>query len=84
MDYDLWVKFAKLAEIKYTPQLWAKFRIHGEGKTTVSDDRCWPEMRKIYQREGGGLFSVFMTKYLIRMSLGPAWNWYKMKRLRLT
>ena len=83
MDYDLWVRFAKIAKIKYHPQLWAKFRIHGAGKTTVSDDRCWPEMREVYKREGGGLVSVFMAKYLVRRLLGPAWNWYKMKRLRL-
>ncbi|TFG47453.1 MAG: glycosyltransferase, partial [Anaerolineales bacterium] len=44
MDYDLWVRFAKIARIHYIPQLWASFRIHGEGKITLSDKRCWPEM----------------------------------------
>ncbi len=80
MDYDLWVRFAKLAPIQYFPKLLASFRIHGEGKTTVSDDRCWPEMRKIQKREGGSIFSIFMAKYIIRKALGPLWNWYKMKR----
>jgi len=83
MDYDLWVRFAKLAPIQYFPELWASFRIHGEGKTTVSDDRCWPEMRKVHKREGGSIFSPFMAKYLLRLILGPAWNWYKMKRYKL-
>lgn len=83
MDYDLWVRFAKLAPIQYNPQLWSSFRIHGEGKTTVSDDRCWPEMRKVHKREGGSVFSPFMAKYIIRRFLGPAWNWYKLKSYNL-
>ena len=83
MDYDLWVRFSKITPIKYHPKLWASFRIHGEGKTTLSDDRCWPEMRKVHQREGGSVFSLFMAKYILRMMLGPIWNWIKMKRLRL-
>jgi len=82
MDYDLWVRFAKIAPIQYVPQLWASFRIHDGGKTIVSDDRCWPEMKKVYKREGGFIFSPFMAKYTLRMILAPAWNWYKMKRYR--
>jgi len=83
MDYDLWVRFAKLSPIQYFPELWASFRIHGDGKTTVSDDRCWPEMREVHKREGGSIFSAFMAKYILRLVLGPAWNWYKMKRYQL-
>jgi glycosyltransferase involved in cell wall biosynthesis len=81
MDYDLWVRFAKISPIVYTPRLWARFRIHGGGKTTLSDARCWPEMRRVFQREGGGMLSVFMGKYWLRKALGPAWNWIKRKRL---
>jgi glycosyltransferase involved in cell wall biosynthesis len=83
MDYDLWVRFSKLASIKYCPELWASFRIHGDGKTTLSDDRCWPEMRKVYKREGGSLLSLFMAKYTIRKMIGPIWNWYKIKKYKL-
>ena len=83
MDYDLWVRFAKNAEIRYIPQLWSSFRIHGHGKTMMSDDRCWPEMRRVYQREGGGLFSLFMGKYVLRRLISPLWNWIKLKRLKL-
>jgi glycosyltransferase involved in cell wall biosynthesis len=83
MDYDLWVRFAKIAALQYTPQLWASFRIHGSGKTTVSDDRCWPEMRTVYQREGGRIISIFMGKYLLRKILGRWWNWYKIRLYKL-
>jgi len=81
MDYDLWVKFAKISTIRYNPQTWAAFRIHGEGKTTLADVRCWPEMKKVYQREGGGIISLFMVKYFIRRLLGPLWNRIKMSKL---
>jgi hypothetical protein len=81
MDYDLWVRFAKISILEYTPQLWASFRIHGSGKTMISDDRCWPEMRRVYRREGGGIISIFMGKYVIRRMIGPFWNWLKRKRL---
>jgi hypothetical protein len=83
MDYDLWVRFAKNSRIEYFPKLWAKFRIHGAGKTTVSDDRCWPEMKKVYQREGGSPISVFMGKFYLRRLLGRWWNWYKIRRYNL-
>jgi glycosyltransferase involved in cell wall biosynthesis len=81
MDYDLWVRFAKIGSIVYTPRLWAKFRIHGEGKTSLSDERCWPEMKRVFQREGGSLISFFMGKYILRKLLGPAWLWYKKKKM---
>jgi len=83
MDYDLWVRFSKITSLKYIPKVWASFRIHGEGKTTLSDNRCWPEMRIVNQREGGKQISVFMGKYLLRMLLGSTWNWIKMKRLKI-
>ncbi len=81
MDYDLWVKFARVSPIRYIPRLWAAFRVHSEGKTTVADAHCWPEMLRVYRREGGGIISVFMGKYLLRLLLGPLWNWIKRKRL---
>lgn len=81
MDYDLWVRFAKISRIRYTPQRWAGFRIHDEGKTSLADARCWPEMKRVFRREGGGLISVFMGKYVLRTLLGPLWSWYKRQRL---
>ena len=54
MDYDLWVRLAKIAPLIYHPRTWANFRLHGEGKTAVNDDRCYPEMLRVYQRERSG------------------------------
>ena len=83
MDYDLWVRFSKITQIKYVPEVWASFRIHDSGKSTISDSRCWPEMKRVYRREGGPVISAFMGKYYLRRMLGPLWNWLKLKRLGL-
>lgn len=66
MDYDLWVRLARLAPLVYQPRLWANFRLHGDGKSVIADDRCWPEMLRIHRRDGGGLFSMLVFKAKIR------------------
>lgn len=53
MDYDLWVRLAKISRLDYHPRLWANFRLHGQTKTLSSDDRCYPEMLRVYRRQGG-------------------------------
>jgi glycosyltransferase involved in cell wall biosynthesis len=75
MDYDLWVRLARLAPLVYTPRLWASFRLHGSGKTIAADDRCWPEMMRVHTREGGSKLSILYAKYLIRRIAAPAINW---------
>jgi glycosyltransferase involved in cell wall biosynthesis len=79
MDYDLWVRLAKLAPLVYTPHLWANFRLHGEGKSVIMDDRCYPEMIRVYQREGGGPFSWLAARWFFRRML---YAWFPL-RLRV-
>lgn len=74
MDYDLWVRLARLAPIQYIPHLWANFRLHSTGKTVVADDRCWPEMLKVHYRDGGSWLSIITAKYLIRKLIAPLWT----------
>jgi glycosyltransferase involved in cell wall biosynthesis len=66
MDYDLWVRLAKIAPIRYYPRLWANFRLHGGAKTVAADDRCWPEMVRVHRREGGSWLSRMSFKAFIR------------------
>ena len=66
MDYDLWVRLARIAPLHYYPRLWANFRLHSTGKSVVSDDRCWPEMLRVHYREGGSRFSWLVFKAKIR------------------
>jgi glycosyltransferase involved in cell wall biosynthesis len=66
MDYDLWVRLAKISTLCYYPQVWANFRLHQAGKTTNSDELCWPEMLRVHYREGGSWLSWIVFKAKIR------------------
>jgi glycosyltransferase involved in cell wall biosynthesis len=66
MDYDLWVRLARLSTLQYTPRLWANFRLHHTGKSVVADDRCWPEMVRVHYREGGSWLSPLVIKAKLR------------------
>ena len=66
MDYDLWVRLAKTAPLIYTPGLWANFRLHGAGKSVTMDDRCYPEMIRVYQRERGNGISPLSIRWFLR------------------
>ncbi len=74
MDYDLWVRLARLAPLVYTPRLWASFRLHAGAKTVAADERCWPEMLRVYRREGGTRFSLIYARYALRRVLAPLIN----------
>ena len=82
MDYDLWTRIASRTEINYVPQTWANFRLHTLGKTTLADDRCWPEMLRVHYRDGGSFFSVIVAKYYLRKLMSPLWNWRRRRMLK--
>jgi glycosyltransferase involved in cell wall biosynthesis len=83
MDYDLWVRLAKLSPLVYLPgRLWANFRLHGNAKTVAADDRCWPEMLRVHRREGGSWFSMIYAKYLVRKLAGPIIRWQRRRMFR--
>ncbi len=80
-DYDLWVKLAKVSRILYVPKRWAQFRIHEEGKTIAKDDRCYPDMLKVLEREGGSWLSWLRLRFYARRLF---YSWLPWKfRLRL-
>lgn len=66
MDYDLWVRLARIAPLHYYPRSWANFRLHQSGKSVISDERCWPEMVRVHYREGGSWLSPLVFKARIR------------------
>jgi glycosyltransferase involved in cell wall biosynthesis len=80
MDYDLWVRLARVTTIRYTPQLWANFRLHGDAKTIAADERCWPEMLRVHRRDGGSLFSWIYVRYAARRLLAPLINLRRRKQ----
>ncbi|MFH1185461.1 MAG: glycosyltransferase family 2 protein [Chloroflexota bacterium] len=75
MDYDLWVRIAKRAPVKYIPRVWANFRLHETAKTITADERCWPEMLRVHYRDGGSFLSILVAKYYIRQLMAPLLRW---------
>jgi glycosyltransferase involved in cell wall biosynthesis len=71
MDYDLWVRLAKISKLHYVPQTWAEFRLHADSKTIRNDRRAWDEMLRVHWREGGSFFSVIVFKYWLRRLVAP-------------
>ena len=82
MDYDLWVRLAKITNFAYVPGPWACFRLHGDAKTISEDDRCWPEMLRVHYREGGRKLSVIVAKYWLRKLLAPIITWRRKKMIQ--
>ena len=71
MDYDLWVRLAKLSRLEYLPRLWAQFRLHTDSKTLRNDRIAWDEMLKVHFREGGSWISIIGFKYWLRRLVAP-------------
>jgi len=79
MDYDLWVRFARVSELKYIPRIWANFRLHSDTKTITADDQCWPEMLKVHYRDGGSKLAPIVVKYYLRKLAAPLIRWRRRK-----
>lgn len=71
MDYDLWVRIAKVSRLLYIPRLWGQFRLHADSKTMQNDMRAWHDMLAVQKREGGGYFSLMRLKFWLRRLLFP-------------
>lgn len=81
MDYDLWLRLARISRLHYHPGVWANFRLHASAKTIADDERCWPEMIRIHHRDGGSWFSLIMVKYYLRKLLAPLVTWRRRQRV---
>ena len=79
MDYDLWVRLAKISQLKYKPITWANFRLHPDAKSINADERCWPEMLRVHYREGGQWFSPIVFKFYLRKLVAPFINYNRRK-----
>lgn len=81
MDYDLWLRIAKAAPIKYVPRTWANFRLHEAAKTILADERCWPEMMQLHYRDGGSFLSIITAKYYLRRLVAPILRWRRRRMM---
>ena len=81
MDYDLWTRIAARARLKFIPQVWGNFRLHGAAKTIASDERCWPEMLRVHYRDGGSPLSIIVAKFHLRRLLAPLLRQWRRRML---
>jgi len=67
MDWDLWIKMAKISEPKMVDKYWAYFRMHDDQKSSAKNIlRQIDELKKIYKREGVPLiiqYRVYFRSY---------------------
>lgn len=81
MDYDLWVRLARITRLQYLPgPVWANFRLHTGAKTIDADARCWPEMLRVHYRDGGSWFAPIVGKYYLRKLAAPLLKWRLQKK----
>jgi glycosyltransferase involved in cell wall biosynthesis len=67
MDYDLWVKLAKVGKAVKIENDIANFRLHGDSKTVALSKKFWKEERNISLSNGGKFFSeMFYRHYAIK------------------
>ncbi|MEX1071330.1 MAG: glycosyltransferase family 2 protein [Anaerolineales bacterium] len=83
MDYDLWVRLAKISEIHYHPRLWAEFRLHADSKTIQNDMRAWDDMLAVHRRERGSGLSILHAKYWLRRLLFPLIRYRRQRMARV-
>jgi len=81
MDYDLWVRIARISRIDFVPETWSLFRLHENAKTISADDRCWPEMMQVHWRDGGSRLAPIVFKYFARRILAPLINFRRRRMI---
>jgi glycosyltransferase involved in cell wall biosynthesis len=75
MDYDLWTRISSVSLIAFNEKFMANFRLQSASKSMTEASRCWPEMMRVHFRDGGGRFSIFYLKYLVRKVFEPIMPW---------
>src|SRR5262249_17617345 len=66
MDYDFFIRAARVTQVAHLPQALAAFRLHPTSKTVAADMRQWPETLAVSEKYG----------------LRPWHAWYWLRRLR--
>jgi glycosyltransferase involved in cell wall biosynthesis len=58
MDYELWLRAARVTRLVWIDETWAQFRLHSESKTVGQWHAFWPEARGVARAAAGPYFST--------------------------
>jgi len=64
MDFDLWIRIAQRASLRYVDDYWAAFRLHATSKTGSALRKMWREERLVARSHGGPVFSQMLRRHL--------------------
>lgn len=73
MDYDLWLRAARVTRFILVDRVQAQFRLHSQSKTVRAAQEFYSETRHVARRNGGPFFSTAMRRE--RLSLQAVRNW---------
>jgi glycosyltransferase involved in cell wall biosynthesis len=57
MDYELWLRAARVTQLVWVDEAWAQFRSHPASKSVDQWGAFWPEARAVARSFGGPFFS---------------------------
>ena len=63
MDFDLWLRLARVGRLRYVDDYWAAFRLHPHSKTGTALKRMWREERAVSRAHGGPLLSKMLVRH---------------------
>jgi glycosyltransferase involved in cell wall biosynthesis len=61
MDFDLWLRMAKVGEFKLIPEVLATYRFTTDSKSVARDKEFWPEVDRILRRNGLRLSPIYLA-----------------------
>lgn len=65
MDYDYWIRIAKVSKVLNINETLGQFRTHSESKTCTNGLKMWREVLTTSRKYGGKRFSPLFFKYII-------------------
>src|SRR5262249_50560056 len=70
MDYDMWIRIARVAELVHVPEYLATTRLHADAKTVGQRGRAHAEILRMVQRHFGRVAPSWIYAYAHAV-LGP-------------
>jgi glycosyltransferase involved in cell wall biosynthesis len=80
MDYDFWLRAARVASLGYIGEILAQFRLHPDSKSVSQTQLFFPEARRVARAHGGPFLSTALRQHYLY--LHPLRNWLRARTER--